>query len=259
MRTLRTLAALAPIIVVIIAAIELIPAFGQWLFPHAPLTQAPPPTYTPSPTYTSYSAADVTTPTAIVIVITATPVPVTATHTALPQSSPVILGSTATPSSPPLPTETPRPTQSLNTPPGSILEVGQSWRQDNILLTLAERNLLLYSSASCNVGLGFRIENLASSSIIVTVRGSQVSVEDNLGHIWQRTGLDFPSLCPANYDGVFSGEMEPGGHFPSGYGYQYWRVGFAGDLTDPAVDYLIVTVSDLLQFDGAEWKIPINN
>ncbi len=157
----------------------------------------------------------------------------------------------------PTATSIPSPTQSPNTPTDSILEVGQSWRKDNVLLTLANSKFYIGDFGfECEIGPKFYLENLSSSTIIVSVRLSEFSLQDNLGSQWIPTAVSAFEGCP-NHNDSYTEEVEPGKRFTVP-GYDSWYVGFQGSINDPAVTYLIVTVNDLYHFTGARWKVPIN-
>jgi hypothetical protein len=203
---------------------------------------------------------------------TVLPSPELPSPTPLVEEVVVVVTSTSPPEAPTLPPPTsepsptiepsattqPSPTPIQNTAPGTLLEVGQGWRQDGLVLTLDDTYFLFSNTSDCKIGLQFYIENYTMSSIIVTVRPNQFELEDNLGNQWRNTGLDMATGCPDFETRTFSDEVEPGETFPVS-GYSTFKVGFNGPTTDPAVEYVIVTVSNLLTFNGASWKIPIIN
>jgi hypothetical protein len=195
-----------------------------------------------------------------------TPAPVDAlensqTNTPYPTKTPVLEQPKPTeiiPTITKLPTATQVPTEIPNTPAGSILQVSQSWRQDNVLLTLERVDYNFDTYFDCRIGFSFTVDNLSSSSIIVTIDRSQYSLEDNLGNQWQMTGFRGASRCTNHFFESASAQIEPGKHWDYGL-YHSWNVGFTGNLADPAIDYVIITVNNLYHFNGAKWKIPINN
>lgn len=178
----------------------------------------------------------------VVIVATPTSPPPTQTLPPSTQTSP--------------PTEIPTSTPVPNTQAGTVLELGQSWRQDGMLLRLSEIYLKT-SGTGCSIGLGWDIENRTSSTVIVSAYSSQFELVDNRDERWKISGVQLISRCP-KFEDTISDDIEPGGKFPSRGFHTLW-VGFDGPLTDIAVDYLIVTVTGLSNFNGAQWKIPINN
>jgi hypothetical protein len=251
MSKLQASAAVATIIGVIIAAIALIPAFATWFASHEPTAgsvavSTPPqvatvPTYTPMPTYTPYS--------------TSRPAP-----TNVPTEAPTAISE---PTATFVPTAIPQPTKPINTSQGTILDVGQPWKQDGLLLTIVESKFGPNNpdSNDCTISAAFDIHNLTSSSYVVNVQAYQFSAKDNLGNSWPVTGIHTGVECPPSIyrEEKITGSMDAGGRFPNSTGWDTWRVGFRGDITNKAVDYVIVTVTDLLNFNNAEWKIVINN
>ena len=173
------------------------------------------------------------------------------TNTPYPTHKPAVIPATLEPTIP----------VSVNTSADSILGVGQSWRQDELLLTLNEVNYNPdFPESECDISFSFYIESIALSNIInVNVSQHQFQAADNLNRSLQRAGLSKSSVCPTAHNvDPFSGIVEPGKRFPS-WGYDYWQIGFTVNLTDTALDYIIVTVNDLYHFNNAKWKIPISN
>jgi len=150
---------------------------------------------------------------------------------------------------PPKPTSTPTTAISQDTPSDTMLDVGQTWRSGNILLTLVDVYFSLRST--CTMGLAFQLENDSSSPVIFTLRNNEFNLEDNLGNHWKTTGVYHVNRCPVTSDS-FDFVLQ------SGENLDKW-VGFLGNATDPAVEYVIVTVTGILNFDGAKWKVPISN
>lgn len=173
------------------------------------------------------------------------------TYTPYPTLTPAVITATLEPTIP----------TSVNTLPDSILDVGQSWRQDELLLTLNEVNYNPnFPESECDISFSFYIESIASSNVVnVSVSQSQFQAKDNLDRLLQRAGFSQMSVCPAAHIvEPFSGIVEPGRRFPSS-GFDYWQVGYTVNLTDIAIDYIIVTVNGLYRFENAKWKIPISN
>jgi hypothetical protein len=104
----------------------------------------------------------------------------------------------------------------------------------------------------------FTLENLSFSNILVTVRLSEFSVTDNLGRNWKPVAVNTSEVCPAHDLSPLSADAPPGEKFRSP-GYDHWYVGFQGNLTDQALDYVIVSITGLYHFDQAKWRIAMNN
>jgi hypothetical protein len=193
------------------------------------------PTYTAMPTYTPYP--------------TSRPAP-----TNVP---------TVAPTATSVPTEIPQPTRPINTSQGTSLDVGQPWKQDGLLLTLVESKIGPNDPTwnDCTISAAFDIHNLTSSNYVINVQAYQFSAKDNLGNNWPLTGIHPGVECPDSQyrEEKISGSMDANGRFPNSTGWDTWRVGFRGDITNKAVDYVVVTVTDLLNFNNAQWKIAINN
>lgn len=192
------------------------------------------PTTTPEPELPTSSPIV----TEIVLIVTATPKPGTPT---LAPMTPAIIP----------PTDTPEPTIPLYTPTETVLEVGESLRRGNNLLTLVEVYFRPFDGYECTLGLSFNFENTASSPVIFTLRNNQFSLEDNLGNRWGTTGVSSVYDCQISTKPI-NNVLQPREV------YNMW-VGFYGDAANPLVDYVIVTIHDLLDFDGAKWRVPINN
>jgi hypothetical protein len=210
------------------------------------------------------------------------------TRSVIPQNTPnthigdvtPVVTSSATSFSPtidlPAPTYTPYPTlipvvitatsepmvsSSANTSPDSILEVGQSWQQDDLLLTLSAVNYNPdFPESECDISFGFYIESVAVSNLInISVSPSQFQAVDNLNRSLPKAGFTQEMYCPpAHRVDPFSGIVEHGNRFPSS-GYNTWQAGFTVNLTDTNLDYIIVTVNGLYRFNNAKWKVPIYN
>jgi len=145
-----------------------------------------------------------------------------------------------------------------DTEPGTILEVGQTWWQSGMALTLAD--IVLFPDRTeddCKIGLAFEIYNMTSSNIIVSYAGVQFSLKDNLNQLWPRTGISENTSCPW-YESPYSVEIPPSSRYPD-EGNFYINVGFEGNLADTSIDSLVVTVDGLSHFQQARWSIPINH
>ena len=175
----------------------------------------PLPTYTPYPTHTPYP--------------TYTPhiVPTPEPTEALPTSTPVVVVVTATP--------TPKPTE----PPGPILAVGETSRQDDVSLTLQRASL-----RSQYFKLTFLLKNESDHTIIGSYSHANFRVEDNLGNIYSST---FPDTHDYTLEAGKVMNIDPN------------LTNFTGDLTNKAIEWLLVTVEDISSFRGATWKIEVHH
>jgi len=227
-----------------IAGYLALPQIQRWLFPLPPaiqssaliVTNVSPPTYTPyptnvpPPTYTPY-------PTQIFLQPTYTTYP---TFT----SQPAVV-------------DTPTSGMLSDTPAGTILEVGQSWRTDNLVLTLGDAKLQAQPDWNfCYVSLRFYLENMSAVDRIITVSESEFTINDSLGKKNILHGISsYLYPCPSQIDErPFSQLVKSGERFPDD---GYWYVGVSDDITNPSLDYLMVMVNGLSSFKGATWKIKV--
>lgn len=144
-----------------------------------------------------------------------------------------------------------------DTPPESVLEVGQAWRQGNMELTLA-RTHLIESGILCR----FMLANLGPD-VSLRYTGSSFSARDNLGRTVQTLGMGvtwggvvyyFPPPRPLELVSV----VVRGGEsidVPRDSYSQALALMF--DPADPEVSEVVVSVSGLPRFSNAQWRIPI--
>jgi hypothetical protein len=155
-----------------------------------------------------------------------------------------------------LPQASPTNPVSLDTPPGSILNVGEYWRQNNISLILDNSSFDMKRSCA---GFDFDLTNNTDHDLILTIVLSQFAVKDNTGRIWKPRALSHYVYCgdpgPWN-DSQISTSIAPGKSFWDA-AYSSWIVSFDGPLTDPKVTDLYVSANGLSQFTNATWDIPI--
>jgi len=180
-------------------------------------------------------------PTPIVIVVTATP-----------QAVPTLVPPTLTPA----PTDTPvppTPTVSSNTPPESILEVGESWQQNDVRLRLDEVDL--DASREC-LTLMFNLFNDTDHTIVVAIGTQHFSVVDNLGRQWRFSSIGFCLYGCSGRSEEIVDTVDAGERFRT-EGCDTWKASFDGSVTDTRVDEVIVTVDGLSQISNARWRIPI--
>jgi hypothetical protein len=123
------------------------------------MTPPPQPTYTPPPTYTPQSET--------IIIVTATPL-----------SAP----STIPPTDTQLPTATPT-TIPTDTPPGSILEEGQTWYQNGLALTA--KDFCTIDCLPLQFTATFILESFLDHDILIPeLSGEDVVLTFNTGEVW---------------------------------------------------------------------------
>ena len=174
----------------------------------------------------------------------------TATPTLRPTST---LPPTATPSVTLVPTPTPIPTQTPipNTPPGTILEVGQAWNQDGFSLILyrVERTTGYWGPT---LYVYFEIENYTGEAISSSFRVKDVSVIDNLGRSYEL------HECSAPDEQIWQLTLNNNSSAQSFLCHRRYIV-FAGDYTDPRVSYIDIMVTNWSRIKMAKWRLPLSH
>ena len=175
------------------------------------------------------------------------------TDTPIPPSPTPAPSATPSPTLTPLPTATSTPlppTEPPDTPPGSMLEVGDSWRQNGVRLKLKETNL----SPKC-VSFLFDFYNDTDHQMVVKIDPDAFSVQDNRGQRWTLTSISDWIICDTReiYIDEQSETVDPGDNYGA-----HW-FGFLGATTDERVNEVIITVGKMSQIDNARWRVPIYN
>ncbi len=190
------IAALIGVVVILCLCLMIANAVSGILKPKATPTELFPPitslatlTLTAqSPTSAPIVAITPTTPTPIVI--TATPMPATHTPTATRVPPTAAPSPTSEPSQTPTPKPTATPTSTASptatatlapdTAPGTVLDVGQTWHQQNLALTL---NNARFAGVACNSVLEFdlAIENDETTipELVIGWRGEDMTLADD--------------------------------------------------------------------------------
>lgn len=194
-------------------------------YPHqSTYTPYPPePTYTPYPTVTRFPT------------LTNTPIP--------PTQTPYIIIAT------PTPVRTPTPPK--NTPPGTVLDVGKTWKQNGLYLTLTKVDLDILHGES-RVELSFFVENRTGKAMSFNFDTRNVVVVDNNGTRFEKSSQ---YICTEPY------HIEKGETFDTefGCGSNYVYPKYYGDWFAPNVDYLLAMVSNFGRIDEAKWKVDITH
>ena len=144
-----------------------------------------------------------------------------------------------------------------DTPPDSILEVGQAWRQGNMELTLA-RTHLIETGILCR----FTLANLGPD---VTLRysGSSFTASDNQGRTVQTMGMGvtwgglvyyFPPPRPLELVTVVARSGDTVDVARDSYSQ---ALALLFDPADPEVNEVVVSVSGISRFSNAQWRIPV--
>jgi hypothetical protein len=164
---------------------------------------------------------------------TGTPIPPTATHTPQPTQTPWIIIATPIP--------TPVPTEPENTPPGTILEVGETWKQDGLHLTLRK----LEMTGGGIVNTWFVAENKAGQVLNFKFNTKDVVVTDNNGVVF---GKHYEKSCTQSH------RLEKGESRDIKECYNWTGFRHGGDYFDPEVTYLVVTISNFGRIGEAKWR-----
>jgi hypothetical protein len=194
----------------------------------AMLTYTPYPTYTPLPTHTPFP----TSPSP-----TFRPTPTSPTPTLH------IVAVTATPE--------PTPTVPENTPPGSVLAVGETWQQNGLQLTLDRVNLDQRWTGQGYVNLYFVMHNGTNQTMIFEFDTRNLTISDSNGSRYER---DDVYICTLSF------ELEPGETKDTKFGCpMYPNPSFEGNYFDASVQYLQVTVRNFGRIGEAQWRIGISH
>lgn len=166
---------------------------------------------------------------------------------------------TSAPSQPPLPAATtpapPTQAPSLDTPPGTVLQVGQIWRTGLTELILVTAD---FDNDGASISCKFKLVNQGATTKVIRVILNSFSATDDSGN----------SLPIDNYDWI-RGEVNPvssweftlrnkgdAGFIPDD-GYQHIRV--KAKLSNPSLTGIVVTVASASEITTARWRIPIDH
>lgn len=218
---------------------------------------------------TGVTGADNSTPAVVVPVDTDTPTltPLPSTATPIPPT-PTPVEPTFTPT-PVLPTSTPAPptpTRTLTpypeTPAGTILSVGQTWKQGGLELTMTSAKSTLYPQELCPIAPGavasFMIRNKRDKEIVLVTKAEDFSAVTN-------TGVRLPvymDKCISSGDTrdipevTFS--VPPGGDRSVGLDWDspadaVFYIPF--DVANPDITDVVLTVDGISSIHNARWRI----
>jgi hypothetical protein len=145
------------------------------------------------------------------------------------------------------PTSPPTPVPPVNTPAESVLGVTQTWKSNDVELTLTDREW-----RADQLILNWRLSNKSNSDVSANYSPENFSVTDQAGNPLRLDGFGAcysvnrilrPGESIKNVDCPYSG----------GTGLQI-RV----DLRNPSIEEVLVTVSGVGGIDQAKWKIPVD-
>ena len=160
----------------------------------------------------------------------------------------------------PFPTESPIPnptsTQVPDTSPGSILEVGDEWRQNGVEFRLTRYELYPEDSYGDNVGVGFEFWNYTNEDLIVSYTKSDFLATTGTGNPLLVKGFYNRSFwCNENTDLVKAGErynIEDGAE--CGFNTLLY---IDVDLSNPSITEVIVRVIRFSRITDARWRITL--
>lgn len=185
------------------------------------------------------------TDTPLIIMPSDTPVVIVVTATFPPFSATPFTTNTPMPSV----TTVPSPTTESDTPSGSILEVGQWWKEDGVWLRLSSYE---FGDPFPSVRIILEFWNNTASTLLFSWNTSgNLSLRDNNGHVYPLTG-QFTN--GSNNENVDAGELIEVRNDQYGYTVVYQD----DALYSGGVSELILTVIDFSRINQAEFRIPIN-
>ena len=190
-----------------------------------PMTEPSPVPVLPSPTPLV---------TEVVVVVTATPPPATET-------------SPAATDTPLPPTEVPSPTPQPNTPAGSHLQAGETWKQDGFHLTLDKVEFDEFFGEGI-IRLAFSVTNRTGAPISIALDRQDITVQTNNGSVFPHFGNMSIFRDTLNNDERV--QVWLGG----GPSYE-WK----GDYHSPDVAYILVIVRNWSRIPEAIWQIDIQH
>ncbi len=190
----------------------------------------------------------------------------TSTFTFQPTNTDAPASPTVTDTPQPANTSTPRPTATTaptntpipDTPPGTILNVGEEWRQNGVGLRLTEFNLNPGDSFYYGVNARFLFRNYTDSDLILTYADRDFLASTGGGRSLTVRGFYNRSfwcpetnvVVPANQSFDLDNSCDS---TVDGY-----RLNIEVDFSDQSVTEVIVHVTQFSRITEARWRIPLN-
>lgn len=147
---------------------------------------------------------------------------------------------------------------SVDTAPGTILELGQTWRQGDVELLMT--NADVYPRA---IRIQFRLTNLGPTEKAIRYGLDNFSAVDNSGRRISVGGVDWngdPSAqfdCSANTV-ILEPTQDDSIYIPCEFG-SFEGVVMDVDVGDPTLTEIIVTVDGVSEISGARWRVSIDH
>ena len=182
-----------------------------------------------------------------VIIVVPSPTPVLAkrpapTNTPEPSSTPTRIPlSTNTPTPTLTNTAIPTPTPIPNTPPGAVLNLGQTWRAAPMELTAIE-----FKAAGWNdcPTFYFKFYNGSEHDIFLTIRPEKFTMVDNLGRIYEATDTGTSLGGSGDYE-VKRGD------------FLNFFVWFHESVTSEEITSLTIIANKVSSISNAKWQVEI--
>lgn len=202
----------------------------------AMITQAPLPTYTVPPPLPTYTPPPTYTPRP-----TLTPVPTEAEIIPTPTETPI-----------------PEPTALPDSQPGSILDVGQTWRQGEMEMRLVDARI--YPEL---VWARFNLRNNGTAPKVIRYGPENFSGQDNRGKRLEAGGVDqyFGYHVQKGCDSRVI-TLDPQASESIALNCSAGNdegVTFGADYSDPTLTEIIITVSGISSIQNAAWRVPIGH
>jgi DNA-binding CsgD family transcriptional regulator len=145
----------------------------------------------------------------------------------------------------PVPTLTPFPVSNSgsNTPAASTLGIGETWRQNGLDVTLADAR-----ASSGGISMNFLLTNTRSAPVPLRFTRQQAfSAVDNANN---RLALVDPGFA-------YNFTVQPGSTAIFDSAHEGGPISFSGNLGDPRLTSVTVTVNGIAGISNARWRIPI--
>lgn len=161
-----------------------------------------------------------------------------------------------------IPSETPIP----DTQQGTILEVGQTWWQDGLAVTLQSAGLSEgsdYYGVSLGIETCFTLSNLRPYSFTLDYSTDNFRAQDNYGRgipylscIYDYRCRDWKEVSRV----IQSGETVSLGTIRSNIMASDYDCNYVEfDTADPAINSIVVTITNISSIAEAKWLIPVNH
>ncbi|MAU10151.1 MAG: hypothetical protein CL607_10040 [Anaerolineaceae bacterium] len=143
--------------------------------------------------------------------------------------------------------------EGANTPPGTILEVGETWYQDGASLTLTDV-VLSPGSYYGDFHMQFEFRNETTSPLIFEFPMDTFTAVDNLGNHF--TDPHFHQLPGTFGCRPTQNLIDPGERIVFCEGH---RLFLKGNITNSQVTEIIVAVREISRIQNAKWHFPITH